>query len=149
MTRKKCASWRNLGYHFRRRLESRLWSGEHCDGPHNSIEKRSSCAPCRLWHRASPSTRVLALGYSLHLQEHAPEVQYLLSDMFQSLDEDFFRQARALIRQQTPKLKKRKPGLHQKRAIKNAVTQFLTNNEGRRKPIHPCGDHLQLSVTTP
>jgi len=57
--------------------------------------------------------------------------------MFQSLDEDFFRQARALMRQQTPKLNKKTPRLHQKRAIKNAVTQFLTNNEGCGKLIHP------------
>jgi predicted helicase len=47
------------------------------------------------------------------------------------------------------KVKKRTLRLHQKRAIKNSVAQFLTNNEGRGKLIHPCGDHLQLSVTTP
>ena len=85
-----------------------------------------------------------AHGYSIHLRKHAPEVQYLLSDTFQSLDEDFFRQARALIRKQTPTLKKRSPRPHQKTAIKNAVEHFATNKEKRGKLIHPCGTGKSL-----
>ena len=85
-----------------------------------------------------------AHGYSVNLKKHAPEVQYILSDSFQSLDEDFFRQARALIRNQTPKLKKRTPRPHQKAAIKNAIEHFVTNNEARGKLIHPCGTGKSL-----
>ena len=85
-----------------------------------------------------------AHGYSIHLQKHAPELQYLLSDMFQSLDDDFFRQARMLIGKQTPTLKERTPRPHQKVAIKNAVEHFVANNEERGKLIHPCGTGKSL-----
>lgn len=85
-----------------------------------------------------------AHGYSIHLQKHAPEVQYVLSDAFQSLDEDFFRQARALIRKQTPKLRNRTPRPHQKVAIKNAVRHFIKDGESRGKLIHPCGTGKSL-----
>ena len=61
-----------------------------------------------------------AHDYSIILEKFAPKVTYCLSDQFQALDEDFFRQARALIRHQTPKLRKRTPRPHQKTAIRNA-----------------------------
>ena len=85
-----------------------------------------------------------AHGYSVNLQKYAPEVQYCLSNEFQSLDSDFFRQARAIIRKQTPKLKRRTPRPHQRTAIKNAVQHFVHDNEARGKLIHPCGTGKSL-----
>ena len=85
-----------------------------------------------------------AHDYSINLQKFAPEVTYCLSDHFQSLDEDFFYQARSLIRHQTPKLKKRSPRPHQKTAIRNAVKHFINDNEDRGKLIHPCGTGKSL-----
>jgi predicted helicase len=85
-----------------------------------------------------------AHGYSVNLHKHAPEVQYLLSDTFQSLDDEFFRQARGLIRNQTPKLKKRVPRPHQRTAIRNAVEHFVKAGESRGKLIHPCGTGKSL-----
>lgn len=83
-------------------------------------------------------------GYSINLQKHAPEVQYVLSDVFQSLDEDFFRQARLLMDKQTPTLKKRIPRPHQQVAIKNAIQHFVIDGESRGKLIHPCGTGKSL-----
>jgi superfamily II DNA or RNA helicase len=85
-----------------------------------------------------------AHDYSINLEKFAPEVGYCLSDKFQSLDEDFFRQACALILNKTPKLKKRTPRPHQQTAIKNAVKHFVTDNESRGKLIHPCGTGKSL-----
>lgn len=85
-----------------------------------------------------------AHDYSINLQKFAPEVTYCLSDKFQSLDEDFFRQARALIKHKSPKLKKRTPRPHQKIAIKNAIKHFITDKQDRGKLIHPCGTGKSL-----
>jgi superfamily II DNA or RNA helicase len=85
-----------------------------------------------------------AHDFSVNLQKYAPEVQYCLSNEFQSLDADFFIQARAIIRKQTPKLIKRIPRLHQKTAIKNAVRHFVHDDEARGKLIHPCGTGKSL-----
>jgi superfamily II DNA or RNA helicase len=85
-----------------------------------------------------------AHGYSAHLEKHAPEVQYCLSDTFQGLDGEFFRQARTLLRKQTPRLKKRSPRPHQRKAIENAIKHFVENGETRGKLIHPCGTGKSL-----
>ena len=85
-----------------------------------------------------------AYDYSINLKKHAPEVQYCLGDRFQSLDEDFFKQARAVIRKKTPRVNKRSPRPHQQTAIRNAVDHFITNQEPRGKLIHPCGTGKSL-----
>lgn len=85
-----------------------------------------------------------AHDYSINLQKFAPEVTYCLSSNFQSLDQEFFRQARAFIKNKTPKLKKRTPRHHQKTAIKNALRHFITDNQNRGKLIHPCGTGKSL-----
>jgi len=72
-----------------------------------------------------------ARSYSVNLQKLALEFQYCLGDRFESLDADFFRQARALIRKHTPKIKKRIPRSHQRTAIKNAVKHFIVDGNDR------------------
>ena len=85
-----------------------------------------------------------AHGYSVNLQKHAPEVQYCLSDRFQGLDQDFFKQARRMLRKQTPKFSERTPRPHQATAIDNAIEHFITNRADRGKLIHPCGTGKSL-----
>ncbi len=73
------------------------------------------------------------------------KVSTLMSDVWQNLDEDFFKQANALLQGKQIKLKPFQPREHQKKALKEAVKYFDKEDHSRGKLIFPCGAGKSLT----
>jgi superfamily II DNA or RNA helicase len=72
-------------------------------------------------------------------------INLLMSDTWQLLDEDFFKQANKLLKGKRTKLVPFKPHKHQQLALKEAIKHFNTNKESRGKLIFPCGAGKSLT----
>ena len=72
-------------------------------------------------------------------------ISTLMSDVWQSLDEDFFKQAHALLNGKKVQLVPFEPREHQVKALKEAENYFVKENNSRGKLIFPCGAGKSLT----
>lgn len=72
-------------------------------------------------------------------------ISTLMSDVWQNLDEVFFKQAQALLEVKKVELTPFEPREHQKKALKEAVNYFEKENNSRGKLIFPCGAGKSLT----
>ena len=100
------------------------------------------------------SNKKLTLGYicssadvtSKNFQKiKTDKISTLMSDVWQKLDEDFFKQAHAQLKGKEIKLKPFQPRKHQTKALKEAVKYFGKENHSRGKLIFPCGAGKSLT----
>jgi superfamily II DNA or RNA helicase len=74
-------------------------------------------------------------------------VSLLSGDVWRSLDEQYFKDAKVFLRTgKLPLPKPFKPHPHQKRAIKNAHKHYILERESRGKMIMPCGTGKSLTA---
>jgi len=69
----------------------------------------------------------------------------IMSDSWEQLDEDFFKQVHILIDKKKIKIEPFKPREHQEKALKEAVQYFNKENHSRGKLIFPCGAGKSLT----
>jgi superfamily II DNA or RNA helicase len=67
-------------------------------------------------------------------------------DVWQSLDQEFFKRLRQFLGRKPAKLVPLKPRPHQKRAIQNAREHFVAKKQKRGKLISPCGSGKSLTA---
>ena len=72
-------------------------------------------------------------------------ISTLMSDVWENLDEDFFKQAQTLLAGKKVELIPFEPREHQKKALKEAVNYFEKENNSRGKLIFPCGAGKSLT----
>lgn len=72
-------------------------------------------------------------------------INLILSDSWQLLDEGFFNLVREHLRGKKIRLKAKTPKDHQSKAIRDAVTYFIDENNTRGKLIFPCGSGKSLT----
>jgi predicted helicase len=94
------------------------------------------------------SNKNLTLGYicssaddtSKNFQKvKTDKISTLMSDVWQNLDEQFFKQAKALLKGKQVKLSPFQPRKHQKQALTSATNHFIKEENSRGKLIFPCG----------
>ncbi len=73
-------------------------------------------------------------------------ITFLLANTWSSLDNNFFTQLNALLENKTIKLIPFQPKEHQQRAIKNAYTHFIDENNDNGKLIMACGSGKSLTA---
>lgn len=73
-------------------------------------------------------------------------ITFLLANIWSSLDDNFFTQLNALLENKTIKLNPFQPKEHQQRAIKNAYTHFIDENNDNGKLIMACGSGKSLTA---
>lgn len=83
--------------------------------------------------------------FSHKLTLYGDRISFCSSEMWQSLDRDFFRQLHALIGRKAAIIKPVSPREHQKRAITNAYEHYVTKGNSRGKLIMPCGTGKSLT----
>lgn len=71
---------------------------------------------------------------------------FLLANTWNNLNNEFFNQLNELLSKKTIKLNPFKPKNHQKRAIKNAYTYFIEEQNSRGKLIMACGSGKSLTA---
>ena len=100
------------------------------------------------------STKKLTLGYICSTAEltsrnfkklNTKQITPLLSDTWESLDEEFFSRAKAHLKGKKKKLVPFKPRAHQTKALKQADKYFNKENHTRGKLIFPCGAGKSLT----
>lgn len=67
-------------------------------------------------------------------------------DVWQSLDQEFFKRLRQFLGHKSAKLVPLKPRPHQKKAIKDAREHFVAKKQKRGKLISPCGSGKSLTA---
>ena len=78
------------------------------------------------------------------LKDH-DKVGFLAYDIWQGLDEEFFKRLQAWLYKKKKPLKPRLPRPHQKEAIRDAVAYFKKRGNSRGKLIMPCGTGKSLT----
>ena len=73
------------------------------------------------------------------------EIQEILADSWQLLDKVFFDNVRKLLNNKVVKEKPFEPRSHQKKAIKQALSHFVDEDNSRGKLIFPCGAGKSLT----
>ena len=100
------------------------------------------------------STKKLSLGYICSTAEltsrnfkklKTKQITPLLSDTWESLDEEFFSRAKALLKGKKKNLLPFKPRAHQTKALKQADKYFNQEKQTRGKLIFPCGAGKSLT----
>ena len=100
------------------------------------------------------STKKLSLGYICSTAEltsrnfkklKTKQITPLLSDTWESLDEEFFSRAKALLKGKKKSLLPFKPRAHQTKALKQADKYFNKEKHTRGKLIFPCGAGKSLT----
>ena len=78
------------------------------------------------------------------LKDH-DKVGFLAYDVWQGLDEEFFKRLQARLHKKIELLKARLPRPHQKEAVRDAVAYFKKKGNSRGKLIMPCGTGKSLT----
>jgi superfamily II DNA or RNA helicase len=72
-------------------------------------------------------------------------INLIMSDTWQLLDEEFFKQAHNIIEGEKVKFSPFQPRPHQKKALKDAAKYFIQEDNSRGKLIFPCGAGKSLT----
>ena len=79
------------------------------------------------------------------LKMHGDKISFCASEVWSSLDEEFFKRIHEDIKGNTISIQKYFPRKHQQRAIKNAYRYFVEEGNSRGKLIMPCGTGKSLA----
>lgn len=79
-------------------------------------------------------------------QKYDNKVSFILGDVWNTLDENFFSKLHEYLENKIIEYKPFLPKLHQERAIKNAYTYFVEEDNNRGKLIMACGSGKSLTA---
>jgi len=80
-----------------------------------------------------------------HVLKDQERIGFCALDVWQALDDEFFKRLRAHLSRKPAALKPLKPRPHQKPAVKDAHEHFVTSKAKRGKLIMPCGSGKSLT----